>query len=170
MLGHIHSEESFGALDGPGIRYVVFLQGCMLRCKYCHNPDSWDMRCGKTIDSDELLGRILECRSFITGVTLSGGEPLLQPDFCAEIISRCKKNGLHTAVDTSGAVPLKKCSAVIDLADLVLLDIKALDDELCRELTGHSNEHELKLLSYCESTDKPVWIRHVLLQIGRAHV
>ncbi|NLJ31213.1 MAG: pyruvate formate lyase-activating protein [Clostridiales bacterium] len=163
--GRIHSIESFGALDGPGIRYVLFLQGCSLRCLYCHNPDTWDPADGKPADSDEIMKDILSYRSFIRsgGVTLSGGEPLLQPEFAREILLRCREAGIHTAIDTAGSVPLSVSAPVIDAADLLLLDIKSFDDALCRELTGRSNENTLRTLEYCEKTRKPVWLRHVLV-------
>lgn len=165
VYGYIHSYESFGAVDGPGVRFVVFFQGCPLRCLYCHNPDTWEMKRGRLIEASAVLNEILQYRSFIKdgGVTLSGGEPLLQPDFCAELLSLCKRAGLHTAVDTSGAVPLSHCRKAVDLADLLLLDIKDIDPEDCIKLTGQDNRSALHLLSYCEETGKPVWIRHVLV-------
>lgn len=163
VSGYIHSEESFSTLDGPGIRYVVFLQGCPLRCAYCHNPDSWKMQQGKLTSAQELFERITACRNFISGVTLSGGEPLLQSKFCLSLCKLCRQHGLHIAIDTSGAVPIEKCRDAIDSCNLVLLDIKELNDEECRKLTGTSNRHTLSLLDYCERTHKAVWIRHVLL-------
>lgn len=163
--GRIHSIESFGTLDGPGIRYVLFLQGCGLRCLYCHNPDTWDVCAGKPVDSDEIMRDILSYRNFIRtgGVTLSGGEPLLQPEFAREIFLRCREEGIHTALDTAGSVPLARSVPVIDAADLLLLDIKSFDDAVCRELTGRSNANTLRTLEYCETTRKPVWLRHVLV-------
>lgn len=163
--GRIHSVESFGAVDGPGIRFVVFFQGCPLRCAFCHNPDTWDFSGGGEVTADEMLGEILKYKSFLKkgGVTLSGGEPLAQPAFCAELLRLCKENGLHTAVDTSGAIPLDKCQEAVDLADLLLLDIKALDPNLCKTITGQSNQNALALLNHREETGKPVWIRHVLV-------
>lgn len=162
--GHIHSYESFGTLDGPGVRFVVFLQGCFLRCRYCHNPDTWACGGGRLITSAEVAGAIVSCRNFLSGgVTLSGGEPLLQPEFCADLLRRCRREGLHTAVDTAGSLPLAQSAAVIDLADMLLLDIKALDGQLCRDLTGYGNENTLATLDYCEKKHKPVWIRHVIV-------
>ncbi len=165
VLGRIHSVESFGTLDGPGIRYVLFLQGCGLRCQYCHNPDTWQMGGGKLMDSEEVMADILTYRNFIRsgGVTLSGGEPLLQPEFALDILKKCAGKGIHTALDTAGAIPLKVSKPVLDAADLVLLDIKALDDELCTQLTGRSNKDTLATLAYCETRHKPVWLRHVLV-------
>ncbi len=165
VFGRVHSTESFGALDGPGVRFVVFLQGCALRCLYCHNPDTWEFGKGNMVSSAEIVERILSYMSFIKGggVTLSGGEPLLQPEFCQAILEGCREHGLHTAIDTSGAVPLERCKGAVDAADLILLDIKALDNELARRLTGKGNEDTLRLLDYCESGGKPVWVRHVLV-------
>ena len=163
--GRIHSIETFGSLDGPGIRYVVFLQGCPLRCLYCHNVDTWGYETGTVKSADEVVQDILRYRSFIAsgGVTISGGEPLLQHEFTKEIIQKCHENGLHTAIDTSGAIPLKICRETIDAADMLLLDIKALSPELCKKLTGQDNKNALDILNHCESTGKPVWIRHVIV-------
>lgn len=165
VFGRVHSEESFGSLDGPGVRYVVFLQGCALRCIYCHNPDTWGINEGELKSSADIVDRILRYRSFIKdgGVTLSGGEPLLQPEFCEAILEGCREKGLHTAIDTAGAVPLERCKGAVDAADLLLLDIKTLDNELSRKITGRGNEDTLRLLDYCESVGKSVWIRHVLV-------
>ena len=163
--GRIHSFESFGTLDGPGIRYVIFLQGCPLRCKYCHNPDTWDSCSGKVMSIDEILPQIISCRSFLRtgGVTLSGGEPLLQRDFSFALLSACKEAGFHTALDTAGSLPLSNSQKVIDAADMLLLDIKSLDNTLCKSLTGKDNTNTLATLDYCESQNKRVWIRHVLV-------
>jgi pyruvate formate lyase activating enzyme len=165
VLGRVHSMESFGTLDGPGVRYVLFLQGCALRCLYCHNPDTWQTCGGKAMDSDEIVSDILSYRNFIKtgGVTLSGGEPLLQPDFALDIINKCKAHGIHTAIDTAGSVPLAVSKAVINAVDLVLLDIKCLDNQQCKTLTGQDANQTLDTLYYCESIKKPVWVRHVLL-------
>lgn len=164
-IGRIHSIETFGAVDGPGIRFVVFFQGCPLRCLYCHNPDSWDASGGREVTAEELIEQIKRYRNFIKsgGVTLSGGEPLLQSEFAEELLRLCKQNGFHTAVDTSGCIPLSKCKAAVDRADMLLLDIKAIDSALTKKITGAGNENALKILEYCESVGKPVWIRHVLL-------
>ncbi|MEG1125951.1 MAG: pyruvate formate-lyase-activating protein [Oscillospiraceae bacterium] len=165
VIGRIHSRESFGAVDGPGIRFVLFVQGCKLRCRFCHNPDTWNANCGEQVNSDDIVKEIASYRNFIKsgGVTISGGEPLLQPEFTLAVINGCKKNGLHTAVDTAGFAPLIVAKPVIDAADLILLDIKALSDELCISLTGESNQNALAILRYCEHIKKPVWIRHVLV-------
>lgn len=165
VTGRVHSVETFGALDGPGIRYVVFLQGCPLRCLYCHNPDALCFTDGTEKTAEKVVEEILRYRSFIQsgGVTLSGGEPLAQPEFSLEILRRCRMAGLHVAVDTSGGVELEACRPVIEEADLLLLDIKALDDVLCRKLTGRSNAGALRILDERERLQKPVWIRHVLV-------
>ncbi len=165
VTGRIHSIESFGTLDGPGIRYVLFMQGCPLRCLYCHNPDARTPDAGRTITAGEVLADILTYRLFIRrgGVTLSGGEPLLQPAFACELLDGCRERNLHSAVDTSGALPLEVSRPVLDRADLILLDVKAIDEALCIALTGSSNRHTLATLEYCETVQKPVWIRHVLV-------
>lgn len=165
ILGRIHSFESFGTLDGPGIRFVVFLQGCFLRCKYCHNPDTWAINGGQEYSVDEVVKKIESCRNFLRngGVTLSGGEPLLQADFALALLQGCREKGFHTAVDTAGAVPLERSKKILDTADLILLDIKALDNNLCKSLTGYDNENELATLDYCEKIGREVWIRHVLV-------
>lgn len=165
VTGRIHSIESFGTLDGPGIRYVLFLQGCPLRCLYCHNPDTLAATGGTVRAAGEVMDDILTYRPFIArgGVTLSGGEPLLQPDFVCELLDGCREKNLHSAVDTSGVVPLARSAPALDRADLILLDIKALDDDLCMTLTGTGITNALATLDYCESAGKPVWIRHVLV-------
>lgn len=171
IRGYIHSIETFGALDGPGIRYVVFLQGCLLRCRYCHNPDTWRLRspAARVMTPGELYADIEQYRSFIAkgGVTFSGGEPLLQPRFARRMIGLCGEGRLHTAVDTSGAVPLgdegDAVRSAAAAADLLLLDIKALDPDDCVALTGRGNADTLRMLDFRESLGKDVWIRHVLV-------
>jgi len=164
IFGKIHSYESFGAVDGPGVRFVVFLQGCLLRCLYCHNPDTWECGKGKEISSTELIEKILSYKSFISGgVTLSGGEPLLQADFCEDVIDKCHENNLHIAIDTSGSVSLEKSQKAILKADLILLDIKDIDDYDCHILTGQGNKNTFATLDFCEKNKKSVWIRQVLL-------
>lgn len=163
--GKIHSTESFGAVDGPGIRYVIFFQGCPLRCVYCHNPDTWNRAEGQERSVEEIVEEILPYRPFLRngGVTLTGGEPLLQPEFAASLLQQLKRKGFHTAVDTSGSIPLEICRDAVNTADLILLDIKALDPTLCKALTRKDNTNALDLLEYCEKMKKPVWIRHVLV-------
>jgi pyruvate formate lyase activating enzyme len=165
VMGRIHSVETFGALDGPGIRYVLFLQGCPLRCVYCHNPDSWCVQSGQEISSIDVVKDILRYKNFLKngGVTLSGGEPLMQAEFAASIIEGCIENGLHTAIDTSGGVSLLLCREPVELADLLLLDIKAADEQLFKKITGHSINNTLEILAARERIGKPVWIRHVLV-------
>lgn len=165
ITGKIHSIETFGAVDGPGLRFILFLKGCPLRCKYCHNPDTWGVDDYTTMTTDCVFQKVLKYKNFIKtgGITISGGEPLLQSDFCEELITLCKSNGIHTAIDTSGSIPLDKSHKAIDVADLILLDIKDLDNDGCVKLTNKGNENTLKTLEYCEKTNKTVWIRHVLV-------
>lgn len=166
ILGHIHSMESFGAVDGPGIRCVLFLQGCPLRCKFCHNPDTWPAQGGQSMTPEQAIRRVIRYKPYIQktgGVTLSGGEPLLQSAFCLEFARLAHQEGLHVAVDTSGALPLDKVEDAVRASDLLLLDIKAMDAEVCRSLTGQDNQNALALLNWCEENHKPVWIRHVLV-------
>lgn len=165
IKGGLHSIESFGAVDGPGVRFVAFLQGCPLRCLFCHNPDTWEVGGGQVITAEKLVKSILTYKNFIAkgGVTLSGGEPLLQSDFCEAVLLLCHNEGLHTALDTSGCIPLKTSAKAISAADMLLLDIKEIDSKDCEILTGQSNENALATLDFCEKIGKPVWIRHVLL-------
>ena len=168
IKARIHSFESFGAVDGPGIRFVVFFQGCGLRCKYCHNRDTWPVNSGLEYTSDELISKILRYKNYFTvsggGVTLSGGEPLLQQDFLLELLPKLKKLGIHTTIDTSGSFPLTdKMKKIIDLTDLFLLDIKCINDDICKELVGVSNKLELEFARYLSDINKPVWIRQVLV-------
>lgn len=164
-IGRIHSVETLGALDGPGLRYVVFLQGCPLRCQYCHNPDTWNPNAGTLTTAEEQAGDILRYRSYLTGgLTISGGEPLMQADFVLALMQACHRlAGMHCAVDTSGAIDLAVSSKAIDEADLILLDIKAFDDQTALKLCGADTANAWKLLEYCETSNKPVWIRHVLV-------
>lgn len=167
VYGRIHSVETFGAVDGPGIRYVVFFQGCRLRCRYCHNPDSWDLEGGYQTNTKALIEDICKYKNFIKkgGVTLSGGEPLMQPDFAIALIQECKAQGLHTALDTAGSVLLSMSKPVLDEVDLVLLDLKAYDEALSKDLTGREStlEFAMATLEYCQQIGKPVWIRHVVV-------
>jgi pyruvate formate lyase activating enzyme len=166
IQGRIHSIESFGAVDGPGIRCVLFMQGCPLRCKFCHNPDTWPAQGGQNMTPEQALKRVVRYKPYIQkggGVTLSGGEPLLQSEFCLEFARLAHKEGLHVALDTSGALPLDKVEEALREADLLLLDIKAMDAEVCRELTGQDNRNALAILNWCEQNHKPVWIRHVMV-------
>ncbi len=163
-IGYIHSYESFGAVDGPGVRYVVFMQGCPLRCLYCHNPDTWTPKEGKEIEATALANKIIDYKNFNKGgVTFSGGEPLMQHEFLGDVIPLLKNEDLHVAIDTSGIMPIKQTQHIFDIVDLVLLDIKDVDPEDCKILTGSSNQGAFAVLDYCESIGRDVWIRHVLV-------
>ena len=167
MEGRIHSFESLGAVDGPGVRFVIFMQGCTLRCKYCQNRDTWDLHGGTAYTSDELVEKILRYKNYIMpngGVTISGGEPLLQAKFLIELFTKLKKYNIHTCIDTSGSVDLTDdIKNLIDLNDLFLLDIKCINDEKAKELTGLSNKKELDFARYLSDINKPLWIRQVLV-------
>jgi pyruvate formate lyase activating enzyme len=166
LKGRINSFESMGAVDGPGLRFVVFLQGCPLRCAYCHNPETWSNDGGKEYSVEEVMNKALRYSPYFGesgGVTVSGGEPLLQWEFVSELFRGLKAEGIHTALDTAGAVTLSVSQPVLDASDLILLDIKAFDNDLCKQLTGRGNEDTLKTLGYCELSQKPVWLRHVLV-------
>ena len=168
MLGKIHSIESFGTVDGPGIRFVVFMQGCILKCKYCHNRDTWDMKSGKEITVQELVNEIKRYKPYMDtsngGVTISGGEPLLQSEFLIDLFKQLKRIRIHTALDTSGALPITdKIKELLKFTDLVLLDIKHIDDNKCISLTGQSNKNTLEFAKYLNSQKIPIWIRQVLV-------
>lgn len=168
LTGRIHSFETLGAVDGPGIRFVLFMQGCPLRCKYCHNRDTWDLKGGKEYTVDEIFNKIIRYKNyFITsngGVTVSGGEPLLQPDFLIELFTRLKQAGIRTALDTSGMFDItEKIKKLIDLTDLFLVDIKCINDEICKDLVGRSNKKELEFIKYLDSIGKEIWIRQVIV-------
>lgn len=167
LLGRIHSVESFGTVDGPGVRFVAFMQGCPLRCLFCHNPDTWasDAECQYTMTPRQLIDEVLRYRSFIKkgGVTVSGGEPLMQADFVAEFFHLCREEGIHTALDTSGAYTSERAMHVIDHTDLVLLDIKTMDAQLYPRLTGQRQDNNLAFLDRLEERHIPTWIRHVVV-------
>ena len=167
MDGRIHSFESLGAVDGPGVRFVVFMQGCALKCKYCQNRDTWNLKGGTTYSSDEIVDKILRYKNYIMpngGVTISGGEPLLQTKFLIELFTKLKKYNIHTCIDTSGSVVLTdEIKELIDLTDLFLLDIKCINDEKAINLTGVSNKKELEFARYLSNINKPMWIRQVLV-------
>ena len=149
-------------VDGPGLRTAIFAQGCPRRCEGCHNPESWAFGTGTDMTVQDLFWRVKK-NPLVRGVTLSGGEPLMQPEFAASILEGCRENGLHTAIDTAGSVSLFHCRRAVDQADLLLLDIKAARDELFRKITGRGMDNTLELLNHCENVRKPVWIRHVLV-------
>ncbi len=167
MEGRIHSFESLGAVDGPGVRFVIFVQGCSLKCKYCQNRDTWNLKGGTTYSSDEIVEKILRYKNYITpngGVTISGGEPLLQAKFLTELFTNLKKYNIHTCIDTSGNVVLtNEIKELISLTDLFLLDIKCINDEKAINLTGVSNKKELEFAKYLSNINKPMWIRQVLV-------
>ncbi|MDQ0232394.1 pyruvate formate-lyase-activating protein [Metabacillus malikii] len=173
MIGRIHSIETCGTVDGPGLRYIVFMQGCLLRCQYCHNPDTWKLNQGKEITVDEIINDVLDYLPFFNssggGITVSGGEPLLQIDFLTELFKKCKEHGIHTTIDTSGGcyqeTPefLRKLDKLLTVTDLILLDIKQIHTEKHKALTGMKNDHILSFASYLASKNVPVWIRHVLV-------
>lgn len=167
MEGRIHSFESLGAVDGPGVRFVVFMQGCNLKCKYCQNRDTWNLKGGTTYSSDEIVEKILRYKNYIMpngGVTISGGEPLLQAKFLIELFTKLKKCNIHTCIDTSGSVVLTdEIKELINLTDLFLLDIKCINDEKAINLTGVSNKKELEFARYLSNINKTMWIRQVLV-------
>ncbi len=172
MTGRIHSFESFGTVDGPGIRFVVFLQGCPLRCQYCHNPDTWKSG-GTEYTVEEVAERALKYKNYFGdkgGVTVTGGEPLAQIDFVIELFKTLKAKGVHTCADTSGftfdpnsEASVRKHTELLAVADLFLLDIKHIDDEACKKLTGQSNAHTLAFAKFLSERKKPMWIRQVLV-------
>lgn len=168
MIGKIHSIETFGTVDGPGIRFVVFMQGCPLKCKYCHNRDTWDINDGKESSVEELVSEILRYKSYMDtsggGVTVSGGEPLVQAEFVTELFKRLKELGIHTALDTAGSIPISnKIKELLKYTDLVILDIKHIDSKKAQELTGLSNENNLNFAKYLNNINLPMWIRQVLV-------
>ncbi len=170
MKGNIHSIETFGTVDGPGIRYVVFLQGCPMRCAYCHNPDTWEMGVGEEKDTNELINDILKYTRYIEGITVSGGEPLIQIDFLIDLFEKVKSKGLTTCIDTSGILFDKnntqfvsKIDKLLKLCDLVMLDIKHIDNEEHKKLTGYGNSNVLEFAKYVDSKGVEMWLRYVLV-------
>lgn len=160
MIGRIHSIESFSKVDGPGIRYVVFMQGCNLRCKFCHNPDTWEKFGGIEISEEELIERILKAKSYLKngkgGVTFTGGEPLLQMDFLINVCKKIKESGIHIAIDTAGNFDTtdEKLNELIKYVDLFLFDIKHMDDKEHKDLVGVSNDKILKLATYISNVKR----------------
>ncbi|MBQ1340452.1 MAG: pyruvate formate lyase-activating protein [Ruminococcus sp.] len=169
MKGRIHSTESFGTVDGPGVRFVVFFQGCPLRCKYCHNPDTWDFSGGREVTADELMKEYDSYKEFLKsgGITATGGEPLAQPEFLTELFRLAKSKGVHTCLDTSAGCYDPDSHSRIDEAlkytDLVMLDIKHIDDAAHKQLTGHTNRNILAFAEHIRELGIPVWIRHVVV-------
>ena len=168
ILGNVHSIESCGTVDGPGIRFVVFMQGCPMRCQYCHNPDSWEIGVGQKMSVLDIISRYEGVKEFCKGgITVTGGEPLLQMDFVTELFRVAKEKKIHTALDTSGITftqeNVGKFDKLMQYTDLVLLDIKHIDDEEHKKLTSHSNKNILAFAKYLSDLKKPMWIRHVVV-------
>ncbi len=173
LKGKIHSSESFGTVDGPGIRYVLFMQGCPMRCLYCHNPDTWRMSGGREVSADEILAEYDHNKAFYKngGITVSGGEPLLQVDFLSELFEKAKKKGIHTCIDTSGATYdpenkgyTERLDRLLGYTDLVMLDIKHINSESHKVLTGRGNENILAFARHLSRLSVPTWVRHVVVK------
>lgn len=173
MDANVHSIETFGTVDGPGIRYVIFLQGCLLRCQFCHNADTWEIGTGKVMTVDEVMQDLTSYLPFIEssggGITVSGGEPLLQIGFLIELFKECKKRGIHTTIDSSGGCYSssshfqKQMQELIQYTDLILMDLKHINKEKHKKLTGMGNEHILQFARFLSDHRVPVWVRHVLV-------
>lgn len=173
MNGNVHSIETFGTVDGPGIRYVVFLQGCLLRCQFCHNADTWEIGTGKEMSVEEIIQDLSTFLPFIDssggGITVSGGEPLLQMSFLIELFKQCKAKGIHTTIDSSGGCYSKsnqfqeQLKELLTYTDLILLDLKLINRNKHFKLTGMGNEHILHFARFLSDQDVPIWIRHVLV-------
>ena len=172
ITGKIHSIETFGLVDGPGVRFIAFMQGCRMRCKYCHNPETWQENCGEDWQAEALLKRALRYRMYWGsdgGITVSGGEPLLQIEFLIEFFKLAKQEGIHTALDTSANPYTKeepfhsKWLELMKYTDLVMLDIKEMDEEKHKKLTGRSNKNILAMADKMNEMGKEMWIRHVLV-------
>ena len=172
MKGYVHSQETFGTVDGPGIRYVVFTQGCPMRCQYCHNPDTWELNIGNLVDTDDIIAAYQKNRPYYKkgGLTVTGGEPLMQIDFVTELFQKAKAKDIHTALDTSGITYKpgnkaynEKLDRLMEVTDLVLLDIKHINPEEHRKLTSQPNDGILAFAQYLADIKKPVWIRHVVV-------
>lgn len=165
-MGRIHSVESMGLVDGPGIRYVVFFQGCSIRCLYCHNPDTWDLSSGYEISAEDLIKKVLRFKPYFEksggGVTISGGEPLMQPDFLIEFLKLCKDNCINTTIDTAG-FGIGKYEEILKYTDLVLLDIKHVDNEGYIKITGNNIDRFLEFKEALDKQNSRLWIRHVVI-------
>lgn len=164
--GRIHSIETMGLVDGPGIRTVIFFQGCLLRCSYCHNPDTWNINGGNEIDAKDLLKKVLRYNAFFEksggGVTCSGGDPLMQPEFLLEFFKLCKENNIHTTLDTSG-VGLGNYAEILKYTDLVLLDVKHYEESEYKKITGRSMDSYNSFVEEVRKANTPLWIRHVVV-------
>ena len=166
ITGKIHSIQSMGTLDGPGVRFVVFLQGCNLRCGCCHNPDTWDISGGTETTAEEIVRKAVRFKEYFGkegGITLSGGEPLLQSEFCREIFALCHKEGINTCLDTSGSIMNDKVMALLKETDRVLLDIKYTENKKYRKFVGCSFDKPLEFLSYLNEKKIPVTLRQVII-------
>ena len=172
IKGYVHSLESFGSVDGPGVRYVIFLSGCAMRCQFCHNPDTWKMDGGDEVTADEILKRALRFKPYWGkdgGITISGGEPLLQIDFVIELFKKAKELGINTCIDTAGNPFTKeepffsKFEELMKYTDLLLLDLKEINPARHKDLTGFDNSNIIEMAKYLSEINKPVWIRHVLV-------
>lgn len=178
-MGYIHSIQTFGTVDGPGVRFVVFFQGCPMRCQYCHNPDTWELADGKEKSVDEILEMFERNRTFYRtgGITATGGEPMVQMDFLLELFKKAKEKEIHTCLDTSGITfqeawrnpenrvgdAYEKIEKLMAVTDLVMLDIKHIESQAHEKLTGHGNEKVLAFANFLDEMKKPVWIRHVVV-------
>lgn len=173
MEGYIHSTESFGTVDGPGVRFVVFTQGCPLRCLYCHNPDTWAVAKGTKMTADEILTKYDLTKSYYKdgGLTVTGGEPLLQIDFVTELFEKAKQKNIHTCLDTSGVIfdkdnekIIQKIDKLLAVTDLILLDLKHIDNQKHKELCAVPNTNILDFAKYLSQKGQPVWVRHVVVE------
>lgn len=173
IYGRIHSTESFGTVDGPGIRYVVFLQGCPMRCLYCHNPDTWEINAGRQVTADEIIDEYLKNLPFYRsgGITVTGGEPLMQTEFVTELFKKAKQHGIHTCIDTSGVTynPTNtayagKLDELLSYTDLVMLDIKHIDSQKHKALTGKDNANILSFARHLDDKGIEIWIRHIIVE------
>ena len=168
-IGRIHSFETCGTVDGPGIRFIIFLQGCLMRCKYCHNRDTWDQNAGRDVSVEEIINEVVTYRHFIKasggGVTASGGEAMLQPEFVRDFFLAAKKEGIHTCLDTNGHIRkhTEIIDEVLDATDLVMLDLKQLNDEIHQDLIGVSNRRTLDFARYLHQRGQKTWIKYVVV-------
>ncbi len=166
MVGRVHSLQSLGTLDGPGVRYVVFMQGCNLRCKCCHNPDTWDISGGTEYTAAEIFDKVTRFREYFGktgGITVSGGEPLLQAEFCTELFTLCKQNGINTCLDTSGSILNENVKKLLSVTDRVLLDIKYMSGELYLQNVGCKLDTVLEFLEYLSEKNIPTTVRQVII-------
>ncbi|MGL4451634.1 MAG: pyruvate formate-lyase-activating protein [Sarcina sp.] len=166
IKGRVHSIETMGLVDGPGIRFVIFMQGCAIRCAYCHNPDTWTMNGGEEYTPSELVAKIRRYKTYFAssggGVTFSGGDPLLQADFLIETLKLCKEEGIHTTLDTAG-VGVGRYDEILKYTDLVLFDIKHIDKEKYKNLVGKDMGESMKFLEACQKNETKLWVRHVVV-------